>query len=102
MKSQIIVKLERPLFNEIVSVLTGEPFTDVMYRIDTFNKLKTVKSTDQDAMEFLKTAYNKLLFTSSQINRVLAVSKTIAIMDNSDIVHSQHMAEAIQYQALDY
>ena len=102
MKSQIIVKLERPLFNEIVSVLTGEPFTDVMYRIDTFNKLKTVKSTDQDAMEFLKTAYNKLLFTGDQINRVLAVSKTIAIMDNSEVVQAHHMAEAIQYQALDY
>ena len=102
MKSQIIVKLERPLFNEIVSVLTGESFQNVVDRIYTFNRLKTIEGTDQDAMEFLKTAYNKLLFTSSQINRVLAVSKTIAIMDNSDIVHSQHMAEAIQYQALDY
>jgi len=102
MKSQIIIKLERPLFNEIVSVLTGESFQDVMNRIDIFNKLKTVKGTDQDAMEFLKTAYNKLLFTYSQMSKVLAVSKTIAIMDNSDRIKAHHISEAIQYQALDY
>jgi len=102
MKSQIIVKLERPLFNEIVSVLTGESFQNVVDRIYTFNRLKTIEGTDQDAMEFLKTAYNKLLFTGNQINRVLAVSRTIAIMDNSGRVKAHHIAEAIQYQALDY
>jgi len=98
MRSHIIVALERPLFSDIVSVVGGESFQDVMERIHSFDRLRTINSIDNDAMDLLKTAYDRLLFTGSQVERVLTIVRTIALMDNLTIVKAYHMSEAIQYQ----
>ena len=101
MRSSILVKLDTPLFKDFTN--GQEHFSIVVKSIEKSiknfgdNVFKNI--TDFSAMELLETAYKRIGFTMCQVERIKHVARTIAIMDNSEVVQAHHMAEAIQYQA---
>jgi len=64
-------------------------------QLDGFCKL------DKDAVQLLKTAMDKLNLSARAYDRILRVARTIADLEESKTVDSQHVAEAIQYRSLD-
>ncbi|CAG0992157.1 MAG: ATP-binding protein [Anaerolinea sp.] len=54
---------------------------------------------DEAAESLLKAALRKLQLSARAYHRVLKVSRTIADLAGRDIIHTEHVAEAIQYRA---
>lgn len=56
---------------------------------------------DPQVVAFLRVAADRLLLGARATGRVLRVARTIADLDGADEIHTQHVAEALQYRALD-
>ncbi len=54
-----------------------------------------------DADKFLAMVYEKLGFSGRSYDRLIKVSRTIADLDNSETINSDHISEAVQYRNLD-
>jgi magnesium chelatase family protein len=64
-------------------------------------QLKTYCKIDDAGNQLLKTAMEKLNLSARAYDRILKVARTIADLDNSGNIETQHLAEAINYRSLD-
>lgn len=67
----------------------------------TTKMMRTLCKIDETGHTLLKTAMEKLSLSARAYDRILKVSRTIADLDNSPDIKTEHLAEAIHYRSLD-
>lgn len=67
----------------------------------TTKMLHEVCEIDQAGHELLKTAMEKLSLSARAYDRILKVARTIADLDESKNIRTDHLAEAIHFRSLD-
>lgn len=77
--------------------MLSEPLKTVLDRVKIVrcHERKLPYSVHADALSLLDTAIQRLLLN---VRHVLSVAYTIALMEDSDVIQSHHISEAIQYQ----
>lgn len=67
----------------------------------TSKMLQAVCKIDEAGHTLLRTAMDRLSLSARAYDRILKVARTIADMDRSENIKTEHLAEAIHYRSLD-
>jgi magnesium chelatase family protein len=121
---RIDIHIEVPAikFNEISSDVPGEPSGAIRDRV-TFARsvqlerfkadsiyanahmkprhIRKYCKIDADSQRLMEAAMNRLGLSARAYNRVLKVARTIADIEGSGPIATEHISEAIQYRSLD-
>ncbi|MFC1523292.1 YifB family Mg chelatase-like AAA ATPase [Thermodesulfobacteriota bacterium] len=122
---RIDLHLEVPAvpFKKLTDALTGDSSIDIRTRVsaasriqkDRFKKrqnfyhnsqmtprdIKKFCALEQSGTTLLETAVNNLKLSARSYHRILKIARTIADLAGSESIHSDHIAEAVQYRRLD-
>lgn len=118
----IHVEVPAVKYQELSSKREGEPSEKIRERVIRARKIQQERFTgthifknsdmgsqelrnycdlDNSSQEILKIAMNKLGLSARAYDRILKVSRTIADLEGSENIKSNHVSEAIQYRSLD-
>ncbi len=64
-------------------------------------QLRSLCKIDETGLQLLKNAINKLNLSARAYDRIIKVARTIADLENSENISTEHLAEAIHYRSLD-
>ena len=79
-----------------------EAFENIHYNAQMSSKqIREYCELDETSLNLLKTAMEKLNLSARAFDRILKVARTIADLESTEVVVSNHIAEAIQYRSLD-
>ncbi len=67
----------------------------------TKNELEKFCRIDEEGTKILKNAMDRMGLSARAYDRILKVARTIADIENSETIQSNHLAEAIQFRSLD-
>lgn len=109
-------------FHDLSSVEDAESSAEIKKRVDRVRKIQNerfagtgitcnaritpailnkVCPLDQKAKETMQSSFDKMGLSARAYDRILKVSRTIADIDNSEVIRQDHIFEAIQYRSLD-
>jgi magnesium chelatase family protein len=79
-----------------------ELFDNIHYNAQMSTKqIREYCALDTNSLQLLKTAMERLNLSARAYDRILKVARTIADLEGTEIVNSNHIGEAIQYRSLD-
>ena len=116
------VEVDSISYDDLSSTKQEESSQDIKQRVDTARNVQLSRFANENiycnakinveqtkrycnleasAQQMLKVAFDKLKMSARAHDRVLKVARTIADLDGSDIIKTNHIAEAINYRSLD-
>ena len=85
-----------------IQSLRYESFENLHYNAQMSSKqVRQYCELSEASLQMLKTAMERLNLSARAYDRILKVARTIADLEGSENVNSNHIAEAIQYRSLD-
>ena len=117
------IELQNVPFSDLSKMAPGEPSEKIRERVIKARQIQDARfkdfkgihcnaqmtermlhqfaEPDAASMDMLRMAMERLKLSARAYSRILKVARTIADLDNSENVQSQHIAEAIGYRNLD-
>ena len=118
-RMDIFIEVPRIEYEKLADDRLGEPSATIRDRVevarslqqDRFNgtkltcnadmtpiEIRDFCQTDSSAQGLLQTAVKQLSLSARSFHHILKLSRTIADLDNAEIIASHHVAEALQYR----
>ncbi|MDY6915339.1 MAG: YifB family Mg chelatase-like AAA ATPase [Candidatus Cloacimonadota bacterium] len=118
----IHVEVQAVEYDELSSLPTGEKSKYIRRRVNSARKLQLTRFSqekiysnsqmsskqirkycklDEEGKNLLKMAMEKMGLSARAYDRILKVSRTIADLDGSQDIKTNHISEAVQYRSLD-
>lgn len=109
-------------YRELSGKVKGEPSSAIRERVNKARKIQNERykgtevscnanitpelikihcKVDEKADELLKKAFDSMGLSARAYDKILKVSRTIADLDESEIIKEEYVAEALQYRSLD-